>query len=112
MPVLRLSLRFTRRTDPLAALRSLIEGPHPVIAPAPKSEDNILCRCLKVTESRVVEAIVRDSASSVRDVQRSCEAGGGCMACHRRIRALLQAACESAGCEAAATACGTASGAA
>ncbi|QDU38492.1 BFD-like [2Fe-2S] binding domain protein [Maioricimonas rarisocia] len=81
-----------------------------MIAPAPKSEDNILCRCLKVTESRVVEAIVRDSASSVRDVQRSCEAGAGCMACHRRIRALLEAACESATREAAPTSCCTAPG--
>ncbi|MEW4529691.1 (2Fe-2S)-binding protein [Maioricimonas sp. JC845] len=81
-----------------------------MIAPAPKSEENILCRCLKVTESRVVEAIVRDSASTVRDVQRSCEAGGGCMACHRRIRALLEAACESAGCDAASQSCCPAAG--
>lgn len=52
--------------------------------------DPVVCHCLQVTESTIVDCVTLFGASSVRDVKESCGAGGGCMACRRRIQCLIQ----------------------
>lgn len=54
--------------------------------PEPESVDPILCHCLQVTESAVANAIATWNLRSVKEVCRYTEAGGGCTACHARIR--------------------------
>lgn len=49
----------------------------------------ILCHCLKVTHGEVTAAIDLHGCESVDQVTNACGAGGGCTACHRKIRALL-----------------------
>jgi NAD(P)H-nitrite reductase large subunit len=55
------------------------------------SAATMLCHCLKLTRGEVADAIDLHACESVEQVTNSCGAGGGCTACHRRIRALLNA---------------------
>ena len=48
-----------------------------------------LCHCLKVTQDQVRDAVGFHGCDSVEEVTACCGAGGGCTACHRRIRAVL-----------------------
>lgn len=48
-----------------------------------------LCHCLNVMEAEVREAIADHDLHSVRGVAKVCGAGGGCTACHRHIKRLL-----------------------
>lgn len=48
-----------------------------------------LCHCLKITQDQVEDAVEFHGCDSVEDVTNCCGAGGGCTACHRRIRAVL-----------------------
>lgn len=48
-----------------------------------------LCHCLNVAEVEVREAIEVHDLQSVRSVAKVCGAGGGCTACHRHIKRLL-----------------------
>lgn len=50
---------------------------------------SVVCRCLQVTETQVVEAIQSLSLRTVKDVRRHTGAGDGCTCCHNRIRDLL-----------------------
>ncbi|MBX3438160.1 MAG: (2Fe-2S)-binding protein, partial [Planctomycetaceae bacterium] len=50
--------------------------------------DRVLCHCLQVKESQVAESVIFYGAETVRDVVRTCGAGGGCNSCHARIRLL------------------------
>lgn len=62
----------------------------PVDRPAgTEDSEPILCRCLQVTESAVVDAIAVSSLSSVKEICCETGAGGGCTACHPRLRELL-----------------------
>jgi NAD(P)H-nitrite reductase large subunit len=54
------------------------------------SSDQIVCRCLRVTESELVEALSTEEICDLKDVRRSTGAGSGCMACHRRIKEYLE----------------------
>ena len=56
--------------------------------------DPIVCHCLKVSESTLRDAIAICGAASVRELCRDTGAGGGCTACHARIRELLRHAHE------------------
>ncbi|MBX9787931.1 MAG: (2Fe-2S)-binding protein [Pirellulales bacterium] len=47
--------------------------------------DRIVCRCLRVYESDVVEAVETSQLDSLREVIRQTGAGSGCTACHHRI---------------------------
>ncbi|WP_145363199.1 (2Fe-2S)-binding protein [Stratiformator vulcanicus] len=49
-----------------------------------------LCHCLKVREDEVRTA-VHSGCRSVQEVTMLCGAGGGCTACHRKIRRVLPA---------------------
>jgi NAD(P)H-nitrite reductase large subunit len=59
------------------------------------STDSVICRCLQVKESQVVDAIAVTGAETIRDVIEQTGAGAGCTACHCRIRELL--GCRTAG---------------
>lgn len=51
--------------------------------------DPVLCHCFKVRQSTVEDAVSIYGATSVQDVRQSCKAGGGCMACRRRIQNVI-----------------------
>lgn len=51
--------------------------------------DPLVCRCLQVCRSQIVDCIAVTGAESVRDVSGHTGAGSGCLACHCRIKNLL-----------------------
>jgi bacterioferritin-associated ferredoxin len=51
--------------------------------------DRIVCRCLQVTESVLVDALTTLELRTLKDVCRETGAGDGCTACHARLRQLL-----------------------
>jgi NAD(P)H-nitrite reductase large subunit len=51
--------------------------------------DRVVCRCLKVTEQTVIDAIVTLGLRTVKEVRRATEAGDGCTCCHKEIVAYL-----------------------
>lgn len=51
--------------------------------------DPVVCRCLQVTESTILEAAHRCPFSSLAEIARETGAGTGCMACHRQLRRLV-----------------------
>ncbi len=51
--------------------------------------DRVICHCLQVKESQIVDAIAVTGAEALRDVIHHTGAGAGCTACHCRIRELL-----------------------
>ena len=53
--------------------------------------DRIICHCLQVPHSQVAAAVAIYGAQSVRDVIRTCGAGGGCTCCHAKIREIIKA---------------------
>jgi len=53
------------------------------------SADRVICHCLNVKESAIVDAIAVTGAESVREVIGTTTAGSGCTACHCRIRELI-----------------------
>jgi NAD(P)H-nitrite reductase large subunit len=53
--------------------------------------DPLLCRCLQVHRSLVVDCIAVTGAETVREVGEATGAGRGCLACHCRIKELLAA---------------------
>jgi NAD(P)H-nitrite reductase large subunit len=58
--------------------------------------DPLLCRCLQVHRSQVVDCIAVTGAETVREVGEMTGAGRGCLACHCRIKELLAARTRSA----------------
>jgi len=54
--------------------------------------DPVICRCLRVTKSQIVDAVVLYGCETVREVTCTNKAGGGCNACHCRIRELISQA--------------------
>ncbi|WP_373653571.1 (2Fe-2S)-binding protein [Schlesneria sp. DSM 10557] len=48
-----------------------------------------VCRCLKVAEDTIIEAIRTGGATSVRDLKLMTGAGDGCAACHRHLKQYL-----------------------
>jgi bacterioferritin-associated ferredoxin len=53
--------------------------------------DRLVCRCLQVTESDLLEALDRCPLQSLQDVAVETGAGSGCTACHRLLRKYLAA---------------------
>lgn len=49
----------------------------------------IVCVCANVSE-RQLRAVVADGATTLREVQRRCDAGAGCGACRDAIRACIR----------------------
>jgi bacterioferritin-associated ferredoxin len=52
--------------------------------------DRVICRCLRVTESELVEALSTEEIRDLKQVRRHTGAGSGCMACHRLIKTYLE----------------------
>ena len=61
------------------------------LSDAPETGDAIVCRCLRVRLSAIVDAIAVSEAGTVRELKCLTGAGDGCTACHPRLKALLQA---------------------
>ena len=51
---------------------------------------NVVCRCLKVTETALLEALTTMDAKTVREIRRLTGAGDGCNACHRVLKRYLE----------------------
>jgi bacterioferritin-associated ferredoxin len=49
----------------------------------------VVCHCLQVTETTVVRAVRDQGARSLCELACLTGAGGGCTACHRRLRHYL-----------------------
>ncbi len=62
----------------------------PCAGPCAGCPDRIVCRCLKVTEESITDAIVSLGLRTVRDVRSVTGAGDGCTCCHQSIRELLE----------------------
>jgi bacterioferritin-associated ferredoxin len=51
--------------------------------------DPVLCHCLQVTESQVRDCVTLLGANTIHEIRGHCGAGGGCMACRRRIQQVI-----------------------
>jgi bacterioferritin-associated ferredoxin len=49
-----------------------------------------ICRCLGITEAVLVEALSTGEIRTLKDIRRHTGAGDGCMACHSRLREVLE----------------------
>jgi NAD(P)H-nitrite reductase large subunit len=52
--------------------------------------ERVVCRCLQVTESALVEALTTLQLRTLKDVRRHTGAGDGCTACHKRLCRYLE----------------------
>jgi bacterioferritin-associated ferredoxin len=57
--------------------------------------ETIVCHCLQVSENTLADAIAVCGASTVKELCRETGAGGGCTACHARLRELMRKTRES-----------------
>lgn len=64
--------------------------PDPCAGPCSGCPDRIVCRCLKVTESVIVEAVTTLGLRTVKEVRTVTGAGDGCTCCHQQIREYLE----------------------
>lgn len=53
--------------------------------------DKLVCRCLQVRESQLQDCATIYGMTTLQEVRQHCGAGGGCNACHRKIRDFLAA---------------------
>lgn len=79
-----LSLRCTPH-DPAITLLQF----RPTMSQLETSADPILCRCFQVRQSTIQDCVTLLGAKNFTDVRTTCGAGQGCMACRRRIQAIL-----------------------
>ena len=63
--------------------------PQTLVLQCPTEGTRSLCHCLNISEAEVREAIAEHDLQTVRGVAKTCGAGGGCTACHRHIKRLL-----------------------
>ena len=63
--------------------------PQTLVMQCPTEATRPLCHCLNISECAVREAIADHDLQTVRGVAKTCGAGGGCTACHRHIKRLL-----------------------
>jgi bacterioferritin-associated ferredoxin len=59
-------------------------------APSLDSSERYLCRCLRVTETEVVDILVKTDGASLDDIRALTGAGQGCNSCHVRLRRLME----------------------
>lgn len=55
----------------------------------PEPQDPVVCRCLMVRESAIVNAVSLAGAETIKEVRSLTGAGAGCTCCHRRINELI-----------------------
>jgi bacterioferritin-associated ferredoxin len=51
--------------------------------------ERVVCRCLKVTEHKVIEAITTLGLRTLSELRAATEAGDGCTCCHRELNTYL-----------------------
>jgi len=79
-------------TDPIQNARvNDASGTHLIADEPPTVPSPTVCHCLRVTTSDVETAISVGGCRSLCDVMQQTDAGRGCTACHRRIKAMLNA---------------------
>ncbi|MGF1579793.1 MAG: (2Fe-2S)-binding protein [Gemmataceae bacterium] len=44
-----------------------------------------VCRCLKITEETIIEALTNLGVSSLQELRTATDAGNGCNCCHRLL---------------------------
>jgi assimilatory nitrate reductase electron transfer subunit len=64
--------------------------PDPCAGPCANCPDRIVCRCQRVTEGQVLDAI-EQGVDNLSDLRKVTRAGTGCLCCHRELRSLLAA---------------------
>jgi bacterioferritin-associated ferredoxin len=53
----------------------------------------LICRCLEITETDLLDAVDRGDLRSLTEVVRETGAGDGCTACRKRILEYLEDSC-------------------
>jgi bacterioferritin-associated ferredoxin len=51
--------------------------------------DRVVCRCLRVTEQTIIDAVVTLGVRTLKELQAATEAGDGCCCCHRELHTYL-----------------------
>jgi NAD(P)H-nitrite reductase large subunit len=69
--------------------------PDPCAGPCSGCPDRIVCRCFKVSEAVIVDAVQTLGLRTVKEVRNATGAGDGCTCCHHEIRALIEVHTES-----------------
>lgn len=57
--------------------------------PLEERKRHIVCECFGVTDDEILRVVRDNNLSTVEDVTHYTKAGGGCMSCHDKIRALI-----------------------
>lgn len=52
--------------------------------------DRVVCRCLNVTETAIVEAIRNHDLQTIKELKRLTSAGDGCTCCHAELEEYLE----------------------
>lgn len=50
--------------------------------PTADENDEIICKCYQVSESTIRSCIEAKNLTTIEQVTKACEAGGGCHSCH------------------------------
>ena len=56
---------------------------------SPSDRPRLICRCLGVTSSRILDAVQGQALRSVAEITKAVKAGGGCGTCHPEIEEIL-----------------------
>jgi len=59
-------------------------------SPTSVCSGTVVCRCLNVSDVEIVEAITTSAIDTVRELRCATGAGGGCLACHGRLREYIR----------------------
>lgn len=51
--------------------------------------DRVVCRCLNVTETQIIQAITTRDVHTIRELKRLTNAGDGCTCCHTQLQEYL-----------------------
>ena len=57
--------------------------------PLAERKRHIVCECFGVTDEEILRVVRDNNLTTVEDVTHYTKAGGGCMSCHDKIRALI-----------------------
>ena len=68
------------------------------MSPTSIERSNIICHCLGVTEEDIRQAVTPAAIDRLQHIATKTGAGSACMACRRRILAMLNDQCPSSGC--------------
>jgi bacterioferritin-associated ferredoxin len=52
--------------------------------------DRVVCRCLQITESELIQVLTTREVRTIKDVRRLTSAGDGCTACHELLKQYIE----------------------